>query len=574
MKFGILYRVGFALGLIGVAASGLTGYYGYVESRKLLTAAAEERLLIATRVLSRQIAFGLENIARDARLLALHPQAARLLVDADAASGERDEQNTARLFEGMLLTHPEYLQLRLIAAAEHGLERVRVDRIDNLPARIEGDALQEKGHYPYVFDALVLPPGAVYLSKASINHETGSHAGQEQPTLQVAAPVYDAAGTRHEALGVVVINVDLHGLFTQLARDLPAGVALYLANGEGEYLIHPDPDQAFAFDRGREARVQDEFPAAAALLDRRAHPLHERVTTIDRPGQSPLIAAFVRESPTEITIAEEYTLGMSLPLPKVLAQSEQLGHTILRIVIGFSLLAILLAVLLARALTQPLNQIVTAVRTYSPGKGAALLPHARRDEIGALARSIADMQHQIGAQVDDLTRKQEELDRLARYDSLTGLPNRHLFFERLEQALAHAKRHAGRFTLLFIDLNKFKDINDQRGHAAGDAALRTLARRLTARVRETDTVARLGGDEFVVLLGEDGDDAAAARLAHDLLGTLVRPIDHEGASLQVGASIGISRYPQDGDEAVALIAAADVAMYRAKTGEREHVRFA
>jgi diguanylate cyclase (GGDEF)-like protein len=574
VKFGILYRVGLALALTGVLASGLTGYYGYMESRKLLTAAAEQRLRIAAGVLNRQLTKSLEDTARDIQVLAGHPQAARVLGGVDDPFQALVARNSALLFEGLLRHHPEYLQLRLIGAADHGRECLRVDRVGGLPVRIDAADLQEKGHYPYVFETLALPAGAVYLSKASINHETGSNASLGQPTLHMAAPVYDTDGKRGEALGVVVVNVDLRGLFRQITRDLPADVGLYLANGAGEFLIHPDPAKAFAFDRGREALVQDEFPATAALTGADDGASHELVTTGRDAVAGSVIAAFARQPASGFSGADVFILGLSLPLRTALADSEQLGRTTLRIVLGFSLLASLLAFLLARALTRPLNDMVAAVRAFSPGEHPARLPHARRDEIGTLARTIADMQHQIGVHVQELTQKQQALDRLASHDSLTGLANRRQFLERLEQALARARRHTGGFALLFIDLNDFKDVNDRYGHAAGDAVLCAVARRLIERVRETDTVARLGGDEFVILLDAAHDDAALARLAHDLRRALRQPVDHHGRHLHIDASVGISRHPHDGDDADTLIAAADTAMYRAKSGAGEHVCFA
>ena len=316
MKFGIAWRLGIALALMGVLASGLTGYYGYTESRSLLVAAAEERLLTATRVLVRQLSVGLDNVARDVLLISGHPQAGKLLTRADPAFLAIGENNTALLFERMLLAHPEYSQMRLISAADHGLERIRVDRINGGVVRVSGDELQEKGHFPYVFETLRLPPGAVYISRATINHEVGAHAGEEQPSLQVAAPVRGKSG---EALGVVVINIDLDGLFAQLASDLPKGLQLYLTNGEGDFLIHPDRSKAFAFDRGQRALIQDGFPDAAVLVAGTSRRRDQLVTTAPGSnGQGAQVAAFVRQPLTELHGDDDFILGLSQPLEAVL----------------------------------------------------------------------------------------------------------------------------------------------------------------------------------------------------------------------------------------------------------------
>ncbi|MBS0371908.1 MAG: diguanylate cyclase [Proteobacteria bacterium] len=572
MKVGIAVRLGLALALVGVLAAGLTGYYGYAESRAMLVAAAEERLLTSTRVLVRQLTVGLENTARDVCLIAEHPQAARLLRRADPAMQVSSERNVALLFQRMLETHPEYFQMRLIDAADHGLERIRVDRDVSGVVRIEGDELQEKGHYPYVFETVKLPAGAVYVSRAEINHEVGAHAGQGKPSLQVAAPIRDRADG--PVLGLVVINVDLNGLFAQLAADLPPGLQLYLSNGRGDFLVHPDPGQAFAFDRGQRASVQEQFPATEALLTGRTGQAGQLVTTSRPAGREAVVAAFVRQHFTSLHSEDDFILGLSQPLAVVVEQSARLGGATLRIVVGFSALAVLLAFLLARALTRPLHQIVLAVRGYAPGLPSGRLPSARQDEIGVLARSIEDMQQQIRAQFDSLEEKQRALDRLASHDSLTGLPNRRLFLDRLDQALAHARRNDGHLALLFIDLDNFKTINDSLGHAAGDAVLCAAAVRLQQLVRASDTVARLGGDEFIMLLDGADDPEAIAHLAEKALRALAQPVMHKGQALQSGGSIGVSRYPHDATGATELIAMADKAMYRAKSGGRQRACFA
>lgn len=572
MKLGIAWRLGLALAAVGVLAAGLTGYYGYSASRQLLVAAAEERLLTATRVLVRQLAVGLDNTARDVQLFAEHPMAARLLARSDPGLLARSEVNSALLFQRMLATHPEYYQMRLIAAADHGLERLRVDRDSAGVLRVAEDDLQEKGHYPYVFETLALPPGAVYVSRAVINHEVGAHAGLEKPSLQVAAPVRSADG---QVLGVMVINVDLDRLFDQLAADLPPGLQLYLSNGAGEFLIHPDRSKAFAFDRGQSALLQDSFPAAEALVKQQPGLPGQLVTSVEAGVDGAAqVAAFVRQPIAGLRSEEEFILGLSEPLELVLKESEHLGAVSLRIVLAFSALALLLAALLARALSRPIAQIVLAVQRFASGRQEpGVLPLERDDEIGVLARSIDHMQQQIGAQFDSLELKQRELDHLASHDSLTGLANRRVLLERLDHALAHAKRNGSRLAMLFIDLDNFKEINDTLGHAAGDAVLRTLSQRLRLLVREVDTVARMGGDEFVILLDHADDPEAITAVAEKVLESLVQPVLYGGAELVAGASIGVSRYPENGSNATELIAAADHAMYRAKSSGRQRAMF-
>jgi diguanylate cyclase (GGDEF)-like protein len=166
---------------------------------------------------------------------------------------------------------------------------------------------------------------------------------------------------------------------------------------------------------------------------------------------------------------------------------------------------------------------------------------------------------------------EERLAYLAQYDPLTGLANRALFHDRLEQALARATRSGDAVALLFVDLDRFKAVNDTVGHAGGDQFLQEVAWRIAGRVRESDTVARLGGDEFAIILEDLQDARDAAKVARDLLMRLAEPVALDGYEIPVSASIGIAvRPPSEGDR---LLKDADAAMYRAKRMGGNHHRF-
>lgn len=170
----------------------------------------------------------------------------------------------------------------------------------------------------------------------------------------------------------------------------------------------------------------------------------------------------------------------------------------------------------------------------------------------------------ITREINDLKHAEIALQEIATHDTLTGLPNRYLMFDRLNQLLIRAERFATGFALLFMDLDGFKRINDSRGHDVGDLLLRGVAERLTQSVRAADTVARIGGDEFVILLDgpRTGDDATA--VAQKIQGAIGKPFALPGGPANVTVSIGIGLYPEDGHEVDVLLRAADVAMYRSK----------
>jgi len=166
-----------------------------------------------------------------------------------------------------------------------------------------------------------------------------------------------------------------------------------------------------------------------------------------------------------------------------------------------------------------------------------------------------------------------QVEYLAYHDGLTGLPNRSLFTKLLNQSISEAHRYGRRAAVAFLDLDRFKRINDSLGHEAGDQLLREVAQRLRACVRESDTVARLGGDEFVVLLPELADEQHAAVVAQKILAAIARPFTLLGEEFRVTASIGISTYPQDGLDEQTLKRNADIAMYHAKAEGKNNYQF-
>jgi diguanylate cyclase (GGDEF)-like protein/PAS domain S-box-containing protein len=161
---------------------------------------------------------------------------------------------------------------------------------------------------------------------------------------------------------------------------------------------------------------------------------------------------------------------------------------------------------------------------------------------------------------------EKRIQRVAHHDSLTGLPNRLLFNDRLDQAIRLGKRNGLRFALLYLDLDKFKPVNDTLGHAVGDELLQAVATRIRGQVRESDTVARIGGDEFIVILLDIAGRAQAETVAGKIVAALAAPFPLGGAkqSVNIGTSIGIALYPADARDAEALVKAADAAMYSTK----------
>jgi diguanylate cyclase (GGDEF)-like protein/PAS domain S-box-containing protein len=228
----------------------------------------------------------------------------------------------------------------------------------------------------------------------------------------------------------------------------------------------------------------------------------------------------------------------------------------------------------------PMELTVRQNRTVGLPRNSVLV---RRDGVeSAIDDSIAPIHDQDGRitgavmvfrDVSEARTMERKLSHLAQHDTLTGLPNRMLLNDRLDQAIALAQRHGTRVAVLFLDLDRFKHINDSLGHAIGDKVLQEVSKRLIASVRSSDSVSRRGGDEFVVVLSEVEDAQNAARHAEKIHAALSAPHVIAGHDLHVNGSIGISIFPDDGYDAETLIKCADTAMYDAKENARKTYQF-
>lgn len=221
-------------------------------------------------------------------------------------------------------------------------------------------------------------------------------------------------------------------------------------------------------------------------------------------------------------------------------------------------------------IVRPLRDLDQAVRdSRGAPPGAVVLPVAddqRENELGRMARSLSDA-------IGDLGTAQADLYRMARRDPLTGLPNRMSMTDSLARAVSAARNHDGQLALLYLDLDRFKHVNDSLGHAAGDKLLLAVAQRLRELVGSPDGVARMGGDEFMLLLERVTDRAKVIRLAGEIVDSLSRAYSINGQAVHVSVSIGISLWPRDGTDGEQLIRSADTAMYAAKAAGAGTWRF-
>jgi diguanylate cyclase (GGDEF)-like protein len=376
-------------------------------------------------------------------------------------------------------------------------------------------------------------------------------------------------------IGTVSQDVAVDELVKRTVNAQMPGSYNLILDQAGRLLVHPQ----------RMAAIQK----AGGNLDIRslADPaLGGIVEVARRAGQEPEVG----ESPDG-----DYFLGMSrirgpnwqlvTVYPKALLQqrARDSARVILACgVAGLVLELVLLAWIIRRQVAAPLARLSLAADAVARGDAGVVLDASEDHELGRLAGNFMHMAARVHERDEALTARAQELEhevaerrlsqqrmqQMATHDALTGLANRTLLSERLNQALAAADRSTQTIAVLFIDLDHFKQINDTLGHDAGDAVLRQIADKLSLLLRRSDTLCRLGGDEFVLLLPAVGHRADAVQVAEKIIASLGVPIEVSGSSFTITPSIGISCFPEDGDDAETLLKNADIAMYRAKESGR------
>jgi len=356
------------------------------------------------------------------------------------------------------------------------------------------------------------------------------------------------AGSHRDELSDLLVKV--------VGRDV---LYVHVLGHRGELIAAGDPDGELS-----SWWIEDPFATGGGQLDaprrlRDGHGLH---------AAEPIVLA--DGSPGSLRLA----LSTARMERDLVALSQR------NILAGLAFLAgsLLLGLPLVRRITRPLAQLTESTEAASRGRFDRRIAIATNDELELLAASFNRMLGQLNDSI-------AQVRRLAYFDSVTDLPNRIQFRRLLGRTLAEARRHGRRAAVLYLDLDRFKLINDSFGHAAGDLLLQAFARRLTASLRGTDVVARadgerptaavarLGGDEFTILLSDIREHADPARIAERVLATLDHPFDLSGQAVVIGTSIGIALFPDDGADPETLLKNADVAMYSAKASGRNALRF-
>lgn len=429
-----------------------------------------------------------------------------------------------------------YDQIRFLD--ETGIEIIRVNLNRGSPAIVPQAQLQSKTGRYYFNDTLKLARGEVFVSPFDLNIEGGALERPLKPMIRFSMPVFNSKG---EKRGVVVLNYLGEQFIDYLQKTAVSShipVFNMLVNSDGYFLkgMQSEDEWGFMLPDRKDKTFDHFFPGQWNEISR--NPSGQFVNDL---GLFTFMTYHPLSEGLRTSSGSSEAFGSSLKL----LDADKYQWKIVSFV--------------------PHDAIVGMTRNL---KIALLTINAFVGLLGGMGiwfLSVAILRRQAA---------EYEIQHMAYFDLLTGLPNRPLFYDRLSVALANAYREKTLLSVFFIDLDGFKEVNDQFGHEAGDTVLKEVARRLQHCVRATDTVARLGGDEFVLLLSSVTKPQDAGIFAEKVISLLAEPIMLSDQRAQtIGASIGIALYPKDGSTKDTLLNNADTAMYAAKQSGKNNYQF-
>ncbi|HSM28777.1 MAG TPA: EAL domain-containing protein [Thioalkalivibrio sp.] len=504
----------------------------------LIEDSARTRADDATAALVQQLEHALRDAVSSAKAnLELFAQSDLLhryvLTEDEAVRYSLMQPPLLRQFASYRNAYPEYYDLRLVTMDGEEDTRSTLRPFSGTIERILADSFMKElakvdavSHHRIVhdaeFDRLVLLAGRKLLLR--------------DPRLDpILGPLVER--------GYLIVSIDLQPLLQEISSSLPEPVELFLLDSEGRSLpVEGIPGRDTVFRMHENVEMLSSGPDGGAALV--------------KDGER---SAVVRT----LHLYDSWFFLASYSMSNVQAATRLLGVqiTLVTLLVGAFAVALLFSVL-RFILVRPLKQLTLAARAIGNGILDHSINVSSKDEVGLLANTFREMSQK-------LQESSRQISFLAYHDSLTGLPNRVMFREFLVHSIAHAKRNDERLALLFLDIDNFKKVNDAVGHPAGDELLKRLALQIVQCLREEDfvsraNVARLGGDEFLILLSEIQKPYDAGKVAARISMPFLEPVRLEGQEFHITSSIGISTFPEDGEDADILLRNADAAMYHAK----------
>jgi diguanylate cyclase (GGDEF)-like protein len=499
------WRIVVFFAILLVIVQGVTLILVDVANSRTARATINEELAIGERIFRRQVEQNGRQLAQAAEILSL-----------DFAFREAVATRDLETIRSALLNHGSRIQAHIAAL------------VSPEGTFIADTRRPENAGRPFIF------PGLITQAEKS-GKATGIALVDGQAFQLVVVPVLAPTPIAWATFGFLMDD--------RVAKDLQTLTALHVSflgrRGDGVWRVLASTMAADAQESLREAVARRSVADRQGMaLEAGGHDYEALFFPLEQTGKSPVVAVLTRS------------------LDEALTPFRRLGTLLMVLALGSLAASIAGSILIARGITRPVRALIDMTRRIEEGDYTRAVPVDAADEMGELARRFNLMRDGIAA-------REEQILRLAYRDVLTDLPNRVLFNDRLNVAIRFTKRVQGSLTVLLMDLNRFKAINDTLGHHVGDQVLQHTARRLSGMTRKSDTTARLGGDEFAVLLN-DTTAEQAKEVAEKISRTLEEPIVIGQHSLDVRASIGVAAWPEHGADVETLMRHADAAMYSAK----------
>ncbi len=508
------------------------------SSKKYFLQRSIEFLDQETSIIAQDVQLSFDELAQNLTILSQAPPIKNIITSHkrnDHSILKRSKNHLSSIFTSLLKVHDSYTALRFISATADGKELVRVNRNGDKVLRVSESELKNKTIVPYFKEGIKLTKGKVLFSAPTITLPGKKHPAIT-PELHSLIPVYDK---NRQLFGLLILNINYKAYIKKTLSKTFSNKHLLLYNNNNDYFEYNPDTKSLEFIK--------HYKKTSHLHDEDNN-LPGKLLKLSDNKNKIFISKPIYSDKTKKKIL--LTLLVSIDKDKLFQPDKQIIFSIFKLLMLISIASIIITIFFSKWLMRHLKEMTSAINEIEPKDGHGNLPVQLNDEVGLLARAFVS--------------KTERLRTMALYDSLTGLANRSYFLNHLHSVILNNNLENNLIAIFFIDLNRFKEINDQYGHDYGDALLIAFSRKMQNISRQNDFIGRLGGDEFGIIIENLSSFEDIKALENRFTPLLKNTFDIKGIELHLTVSIGVAIYPLHGKSVDELMRAADIAMYEAK----------